>query len=890
MERNFIEKATFTEVYRFLKDKPDNEIFQCFKSLFGVALLFFPALMCRDTAMITEIATGATLAGAGAGAIVGNAAKNAFALFQKKDHSDYGTRYEQMQIAQVMLVYAAYFDTISQCLPDENGEISITSDIKRKISQEGLQAYFKKMEESAQQKRSMPKLFENELALPDPTQPFSGYKKELRRFYEALNSEFTKFFDELSFWKELVQSQDSIDREQREFFSDLLSGLPQKALSTYEKQYFELAKEFPEFEIWANHTEHDRFAVQIDVGFKEIREELDKLRQYIANSGNEAFDTLMHYQTRYADYIREPVIEHKENGFAEKIIFPSKKDIFIPQAFQSLTYHKDMRLEQNDTWEKAFSGEDIGRYVSSVLRHPKYGESPMLILGLPGAGKTLLCHMLAAQILSAEYYVMIIRLRDAAAEDTIIKQIDAQIEQDFGDDCRWKDIRKASLDKPMLLIFDGYDELLQASGKTYADYLNKIAEFQELQRSTYHVIVRCIVTSRVTLIDKASIPDNCHVLRLCDFDDERISIWSEIWNQANASYFAAHQLHRFEIVSSGKIREMAGQPLLLLMLALYEMNGNRLEEQKDISRAELYYKLIWDFVVREKEKESSFRQLEKKKQEDAVRTGFRYLGIAALGMYNRRKLYIRTNELNRDIAFLIKEKSSFDETDENALEEGEQLVGSFFFIHSSKSTIQTNNGQTQIAAYEFLHNTFGEFLTAYYILDTTFRLIKRQLRDEEEGEMFSWPEKLKKEWHTSLAYAPLFTRPVVLNMIYELSGIMAEKHGIDAVKARAALDCLFKKEIQSIITGDIFADLNGTLNMQGNPLRHPELMLHVASYSVNLILLRMTVCSGYFIFTDKIGSIADWKKLTHIWRYAFSEEELVRLSCFLNLEHTEVEH
>lgn len=86
--------------------------------------------------------------------------------------------------------------------------------------------------------------------------------------------------------------------------------------------------------------------------------------------------------------------------------------------------------------------------------------------------------MLAAQILSAEYHVIIIKLRDTIAEDTIMKQIDAQIERDFGDNCIWNDIRSASLDKPILLIFDGYDELLQASGKTYSDYLNKIAEFQ----------------------------------------------------------------------------------------------------------------------------------------------------------------------------------------------------------------------------------------------------------------------------------------------------------------------------------------------------------------------------------------------------------------------------
>lgn len=100
------------------------------------------------------------------------------------------------------------------------------------------------------------------------------------------------------------------------------------------------------------------------------------------------------------------------------------------------------------------------KYISSILRHPKYGELPLLILGLPGAGKTLLCHMLAAQILFAEYHVIIIRLRDTVAEDTIVKQIGAQMERDLGDGCGWRDIRQAKLAKPVLLIFDGYDELL----------------------------------------------------------------------------------------------------------------------------------------------------------------------------------------------------------------------------------------------------------------------------------------------------------------------------------------------------------------------------------------------------------------------------------------------
>lgn len=192
MRTNFIDKATFSEVYRFLKGKPDSDIFQCFKNLFGIVLLFFPALVSKEIvgiiAMndIADIATGATLAGAGVGTIVSKAAKAAFGLFKNKDHIDYETRYAHMQIAQVMLVYASYFDTISQCLPNENEEIVLSPDAKMKISHDGFQEYIKKYKESFQLKDDMPKLLDREVALPTPTQNFSLYINDLENYYIAL--------------------------------------------------------------------------------------------------------------------------------------------------------------------------------------------------------------------------------------------------------------------------------------------------------------------------------------------------------------------------------------------------------------------------------------------------------------------------------------------------------------------------------------------------------------------------------------------------------------------------------------------------------------------------------------------------------------------------------
>jgi len=888
MKTEFLDHASFSAVYTFLKDGHDRDILQCFEDLFGTALLFFPALMCKDVALITNIATGATLAGAGIGTIVSRCAKSAFAFFRNKEHGDYRSRYEQIQIAQVMLVYASYFDAISQYLPNENSEISLSSYQKRKISEDGLRVYLERLEKTAQQQLGIHKLLDTEFPFPDQTREFSTYKDSLKKFYEALNEEFFKFFEQTVFWKDLNNNPDEKELEndywQREYFLEVLSELPENAVEKYEQQYFELAAEFPDFTVWANQREHARLGAQIDVGFQRIGQKLNQLFDASISYQSIASDVLVHYQTKYAKYIMGSIVEHDVSHFMEDTEFPEKREIFIPQAFQAISYHKPMSLEQESTWTEAYSAENIGEHISAILRHPQYGRLPLLILGQPGAGKTLLCHMLAAQILSSEYYVIIIRLRDTNAEDTIMKQISAQIERDLGEGCSWDDIRRAPLDKPVLLIFDGYDELLQASGKTYSDYLNKIAAFQADEQAIRGLIVRCLVTSRITLVDKASIPRNSQLLRLCDFDDMRIQLWCNIWNEKNAQYFSDNGLNKFEIASAGNLRELARQPLLLMMIALYEMNGGHLQERQDINRAELYYQLIQDFIVRENAKRAEFNQLDFNSKRMIVQKDFHYLAIAALGMYNRKKLFIQTKELNKDIAFLTQTELSTEDINEYVLPKGDQLVGRFFFVHSSTSTIQRGGEFVKTSAYEFLHNTFGEFLTAYYILDTLFRLIRRQKVESDQGEMFSWPEAWKKEWYVGLSYAPLFSRPEMLDIVHELSVVFMQNYNLTAENVETALNVMFCGEVRRIISGEGLTTLNNILHMQGNPYKHPELMIHAAVYSVNLILLRSTVCTDGFTFTQTLGSENDWRKLSYIWRYAFSEEELVSLSCLVKIQ------
>lgn len=51
-------------------------------------------------------------------------------------------------------------------------------------------------------------------------------------------------------------------------------------------------------------------------------------------------------------------------------------------------------------------------------------------------------------------------------------------------------------------------------------------------------------------------------------------------------------LEKFEVDSSSKVSELAKQPLLLLMLALYDSNDNALKRNKDLNGTQLYDNLI----------------------------------------------------------------------------------------------------------------------------------------------------------------------------------------------------------------------------------------------------------------------------------------------------------
>ena len=873
MNDKIIEKATFREICKILEDGR-SDLKECISSIFNIALLFFPRLMCKEVDLITNIASGVSILEAKN--IIEKSIKSIAKTFNANKSTDFSTRYENAQIAQVLIVFAAYFDSIKMYLPDEEKEIKISSKEKVVLTKESLDKYmFFLLEKSSMEATDIAKdIFEYDLSMPNPIESISEYAVKLLKFYEILNQEFLCFYEKLSLW-------DNLEEKKKDHFLAIIRQLPNKAVENYEKQYYQLSITFNDFFIWTNIQEHKDIQKRIDVGFTSISELIMTYNEKKQNS--KAITTLEQYKKMYQSYVEGTVVDTSEmkHDTTENVIFPAKKDIFVPQKFRALTYKNNLHLEEREVWNNCKERNGIGKFISDILRHSVVGELPLLILGHPGAGKTLLCHMLAAKILLQEYHVIIVKLRDTVADQTIPQQINQQIERDFSNKCIWNDIVESKLNKPILLIFDGYDELLQASGRTYSDYLQRIVEFQKQQKDIYGIFVKCIITSRITLIDKAIITNNTPVILLSEFDENRIKLWSEIWNEKNKEYFKNYNLELFEVDKTSKVFELAKQPLLLLMLALYDSNGNALKKNKELNSTQLYDSLIREFISREKRKDENFRSKHIPEQIKIIDDEMKKISMAALGMYNRKALYIRSEELGKDLEFVLCIENTNKEYQYSELTESDKLLGSFFFIHRSNSVDVIEKEKIQNAAYEFLHNTFGEFLTANYIVSEMYNILKWIQVLLQQNRENQWDLSNQRSWLISLIYAPLFSRPVVVKMIREWSDSYFLSKNMSADEINETISFLIDLEVERVISGENIFAIKEVIYEKGNPYIQEDSFKHLAIYSLNIIILRTIICQSEYKLSFNNDTL---HKLICLWKYSFSEDDLVGFANIFSLD------
>jgi hypothetical protein len=897
------------------KEQPD--LIEAMDKILGLALLCSP-VFTGSIALLPLITAKNELT---------KLTKSTFETFTKRKSESYFERQTRMKLAYALISYTSFFEALDHLLPDiwrsrlkllNSEKIFILKEAQDKVDKTvapvgggAVEPIDKTLASSVM------------IQFPHPVDSLERQKARLLPLYKEMAGGFKEFVQRLSAWEEL-------DEKGKQVVAQAIDKVPDIAAEFFDAQYIELSRKYDEFAIWANLQEHKKSAAlvetlstffqeyahsvqssskSIDIGLSNLRDLVSKIPETLKIK--QAEDIVEGLRKHYVARINDPIIDDRSvfDGERPRLVFPRVCDAFVPQSFHAIRIgNKRVSLEDPETWRSQPRRDDLGTFLLSYLSSPHSTDSPLIILGHPGSGKSLLTTVLSARLLSKHFVAIRVPLREVNSEAGVTAQIEEHIGRVTSIKLdSWAKCSGTFTNNPPIVILDGYDELLQASGKVFAGYLREVQNFQKNEAEQGRP-VRVVVTSRVTLIDKAIVPQGSTIVRLLEFNTYQRNCWISIWNSANVHYFHTAEVQPFSLPDdkepgADKLLQLAEQPLLLLMLALYDSVENKLRSGGVPDRTVLYDSLLRRFIYREREKSDQFKNLEQPNQDLEVDKDMQRLGAVAIGMYNRRTLHILSEQLSGDLKFFNLERVvSLTGEGGRQLTQADLLLGSFFFVHKSKAVHETEVGDHQAeVAFEFLHNTFGEFLTADFIIRQTMAEIgelielsvRPALRVQRERKL-SHVDGLSRSWFACLVYTALFTRPVVLEMIRECIGHVLNAKEVTKDSFIGELDAIVQSQISRVLSRREMPSIMQKDEAQEGyraPFGSHPLLGHLAVYSINMIIIRAVVGDGAFQFDESLyftheESARPWDQLTHLWRSWFSIDSINGITAVLLSERS----
>lgn len=744
------------------------------------------------------------------------------------------TRSQRLAAAHSVLALSAYFDVLAGTeLPFDASELELTKARQAALATGGTPG-------SGRLGALAAGLLRAEVPMPAPQRPYEVSLDAMRGFYRDLSGQLSRFVSGLAVW-------DRLDETSRHRFTVALSDeVPDRAVARYEELFRELAVEFPEVAFWANLVDHQATREQV----RRLGTGMAGLEQMLAGiaAGRVPDDRRLGLSRAYQAALQRPVFT--AGDVAEGLRLPLLGDAYVNPDFRVVAAATaSERFAQESWWDEQPVRDDLEGFLAGHLTAPQAVQAPLLVLGQPGSGKSVLTQMLAARLPPGEFLVVRVVLREVAADAELQKQIEDAIRSATGESLAWPDLARSAGDALPVVLLDGFDELLQATGVSQTDYLRKVAEFQE-REAVQGRPVAVLVTSRIAVADRAQPVAGMVVARLEPFREAQISQWLRVWNDANAAGLAARGLAPLAPQTALAHAELASQPLLLLLLALYDADGNPLQRaDADLGEAELYERLLTSFAGREVRKSGA--DLPDGQFENAVEQELLRLSVVSFAMFSRGRQWVSDAELDADLPALLGPLDSrADPTQLRApLTAAQVVAGRFFFVHEAQAT----RDNTRLRTYEFLHATFGEYLIA--------RLVTRELSDVSDAAQLAAGRSRPVPADDAFLYALLSFMP--LTMRGTIMSFLAER--------LRALPEPRREQLGTMLLG-LFRDSLGprhdTRYGDYTPLPLPVPARH-AAYSASLTVLTVLSAgevTGRQLFPAARDPVEDWRKLALLWR------------------------
>ncbi|MEU4241750.1 hypothetical protein [Actinoplanes sp. NPDC026619] len=673
--------------------------------------------------------------------------------------------------------------------------------------------------------------------VPEPAESHPEFRRHLLDYYRLLVPRVEDFAAELAFWERL-------DEQSRSKAAAVLEGVPPAAVARFDSLLGRLAADFPEVAFWAGMREQ----AAVQARLRQVTTGLVALREVLAEIAGDrvADERRRQVAAAYQAALRRPIAESGE--VPDGLRVPTLGEAFLPQLYRAVVVADEAPLSSEDWWEHQPVRDDLLAFFTRHLTLPPATVAPLLILGQPGSGKSVLAKVLAAQLPPADFMTVLVTLRTVPADAELQDQIEHAIRRDTGERMDWPAICRSAGGALPVVILDGFDELLQATGVSQTDYLRRVAAFQRREADLGRPVA-VIVTSRTSVADRAYPAKGSLAVRLEPFDRLRVAAWLDVWNATNAERFASGSEEPLDVETVMRYPDLAAQPLLLLMLALYDAEGNVLRNAASMRAEELYERLLERFAAREVTKFGD--TLPRRERAGRIEAELRKLSVVAFAMFNRDAQWVTEAQLEADMRALPGLSGATPAPASTAdmrapLGSAERALGSFFFVHRA----QASRGGISLETYEFLHATFGEYLVARLVHGVVQSMVAR-----ERASTFPSGAAVDDDLlYSLLSFAPLVGRRQTVDF---LRGLVQAMRGD---KTDDWTDLLIRLFRQAVMPRPPRAFDNYVPKRLPVPAR-------LAAYTSNLLVLLL--CAGEiktsFLYEQK-HSVGSWRRTCILWR------------------------
>jgi hypothetical protein len=675
------------------------------------------------------------------------------------------------------------------------------------------------------------------------------------------------------------------------------SLVEKRAVDRYRSRYLELAAAVPEFAVWAMLGEHaaTRSSVaglgrELTKALNGTGEALSRLEAVLALAGATPAaggpaelpsGSRLVLARANGGALGERILPEDASFYGPDITFPTIREIYVDHRYRLARCgddrFRDMRLSDEKWWLSQPSHGDFDLMLAGHVTSSDATRVPMMLLGHPGAGKSMLMKVLAARLPPSRYTVVRVPLRRVDSDAPLIAQVQEALDLATNRRIEWYKLADQSRSTVRVVLLDGLDEMLQASQHDRGGYLQEIEEFQRREAEQERPTV-VIVTSRTVVADRVNIPTGVIIVKLDSFVEADIASWLERWHRVNATAIAAGRVRELTSAAVDRQADLAAQPLLLLMLAIYAADPGLPALDGDLSTTELYQRILEEFTRREAAKDrpgGSAGPRPDRRAKDHIER----LAVAALAMFNRGRQDIDEETLGRDLAALDPALM----TRTRPAEDGQRIIGEFFFVHAPEARTLTgaphDEGWAVIGgrgnlrrAYEFLHATFGEYLVARRVADELIDVAdrafagRRGLGTPDDELLFAL-----------LSHQPLAARHTTLAFAAEILGGLA-----DAERSRV-------RELLVLLLGG-YRRRHGVRRHTAYQPVPPDQVRQLACYSANLVAMRTILepptaaisLPGLFGVPAR-DALACWQSTVRLWQAGLDPEGFQAMAGMLRL-------